>query len=156
MKTILKHSYFITLLIVVGFTSIISYSCIEDSSKNKQEVVDDNPMIWTYDAEKDTMLYNQKPSALTTEQTIESINERYKGVVNLDFVRASKDTVFVRIYDANNLTQRMGSTGAFGYLAEATFSLTELPGINLVHFEFEEGDHASPGLYKRDSFQNKL
>jgi len=53
---------------------------------------------------------------------------------------------------AEHLTQRMGSTGAEHFLATATFTLIEYDSIKFVNFIFEEGDHAKPGLYSRESF----
>ena len=61
-------------------------------------------------------------------------------------------TVSVKVLDATRLTQGLGSTGAQEYLAQVTFSLTSVPGILDVNFEFEEGDHASPGTFDRTRF----
>ena len=37
-------------------------------------------------------------------------------------------------------------------MATATFTLIEYDSIKFVNFIFEEGDHAKPGLYSRESF----
>lgn len=60
----------------------------------------------------------------------------------------------VEIISAEYLTQRMGTSGAQNYLAAATYSLTETPGVQKVDFIFPEGDHAAPGLYTRESFRD--
>jgi hypothetical protein len=60
----------------------------------------------------------------------------------------------VEVADADYLTQKMGTTGAHYYLTEATYSLTEAPGVRAVNFMFEEGDHAAPGVYTRESFKD--
>lgn len=60
----------------------------------------------------------------------------------------------VEVVDGEYLTQRMGTTGAHYYLTAATFSLTEAPGVRAVDFIFEEGDHAAPGVYTRESFKD--
>lgn len=73
--------------------------------------------------------------------------------VQLQFQRVSGDTLWVQIPDAEYLTQRMGSSGPRVFLAEAVYNLTEIPGIRFVHFDFEEGDHASPETMSRDSFK---
>jgi hypothetical protein len=65
-------------------------------------------------------------------------------------------TVFVKILDGGRLTQGIGSTGAQQYLAQVTFSLTSVPRIHSVDFDFEEGDHASPGTYDRQRFVDML
>ncbi|MEW6184342.1 MAG: GerMN domain-containing protein [Thermodesulfobacteriota bacterium] len=61
-------------------------------------------------------------------------------------------TAFVEIINAEYLTQRMGSSGAEEFLAVVTYTLTEHPNIQIVHFIFEEGDHAVPGPYSRKYF----
>ncbi|WP_257658179.1 hypothetical protein [Parapedobacter lycopersici] len=72
--------------------------------------------------------------------------------IQLRMDRVSNDTAYVRIADAEYLTQQMGSSGATMYLLEATYAYTELPGIRVVHFDFREGDHAIPGAYTRQRF----
>lgn len=66
-----------------------------------------------------------------------------------------KDTAFVYIPNALYLSQSSGSMGADIFLAEVTYSYTQIPGIKFVHIDFEEGDHASPGTYKRSDFDFK-
>ncbi len=74
------------------------------------------------------------------------------GEPKLKFKGMEGDIIRVEVINAEHLTQRMGSTGAREYLAAATFTLTEYPGVKAVLFIFEEGDHAAPGLYTRDGF----
>lgn len=80
---------------------------------------------------------------------------RNDSSIHLDFVKTSNDTVYLKIPDASYLTQQMGSTGADMYLAGVVYNLTELPGIKYVNLDFEEGDHAAPGTFNRDSFKNE-
>ena len=61
-------------------------------------------------------------------------------------------TVTVEIMNDKYLSEAMGSSGAQDYLAMATFTLTESPGISSVEFVFEPGEHAMPGVYSRESF----
>jgi len=75
--------------------------------------------------------------------------------VQLAFVKTSGDTVYLKIPDPMYLTQQMGSSGPTIYLAQAVYSLTEVPGIKYVNLDFEEGDHASPGTFNRDSFKDE-
>jgi hypothetical protein len=58
----------------------------------------------------------------------------------------------VRVNDAFQLTQEMGSEGAVNYLASATFSITSSDSIEVVFFDFPFGDHAAPGYYSRASW----
>jgi hypothetical protein len=60
----------------------------------------------------------------------------------------------VEIINAEYLTQRMGTSGAQNYLAAATYSLAETPGVRGVDFIFPAGDHAAPGVYTRESFKD--
>jgi hypothetical protein len=61
-------------------------------------------------------------------------------------------TVVVEIVNDKYLSEAMGSSGAQDYLAMATYTLTENPGIRSVEFVFEPGEHAMPGVYSRESF----
>jgi hypothetical protein len=93
----------------------------------------------------------QNIEGLDTQDILDALNKKYPGI-RLYLVSVARDSVKVKIADASQLTQQMGSTGAEAYLAEATYSLTELPGIKVVSFDFDEGDHAQPGSYTRESF----
>lgn len=64
------------------------------------------------------------------------------------------NTVNLEISDPTFLTQQMGSSGAKTYLLELTYAFTEIPGIDQVNIVFEEGDHAVPGIYNRNSFRD--
>lgn len=70
----------------------------------------------------------------------------------MEFREQRGRTVYVSLRHGERLTQQMGSAGAAQYLAEATFTLTSLPGVDSVDFEFPEGDHARPGAYTRGSW----
>lgn len=74
--------------------------------------------------------------------------------IQLEYVKTSGDTVFLKIPDAEYLTQRMGSSGPTMYLAGVVYNFTEIPGIKYVNLDFEEGDHAQPGTYSRENFSN--
>lgn len=83
---------------------------------------------------------------------VDALNLKYPEI-KLQWVKLDGDKAFVSIADATYLTQQAGSEGAQAYLAEATYSLTELKEIAAVEFAFEEGDHARPGVYKRTDFK---
>lgn len=59
------------------------------------------------------------------------------------------DTAYVRVKDDRRLTQEMGTTGATAYIQAITYTLTSLPEIKYVDFDFREGSHAVPGKYSR-------
>ncbi|WP_411272856.1 hypothetical protein [Daejeonella sp.] len=89
---------------------------------------------------------------LQPEDIVDAINLKYPEI-KLIWVKLEGTKAYVSIVDATYLTQRAGSDGAQAYLAEATYSLTELEGIVEVEFSFKEGDHARPGIYKRSNFK---
>ena len=82
--------------------------------------------------------------SISTASIIDYIN-RSDSSIHLDIIKTSNDTVYLKIPDAHYLTQQMGSTGPTLYLASVVYNLTEIPGLHYVNFNFEEGDHASPG-----------
>lgn len=94
------------------------------------------------------------PDSLSPQAVIEFINSSNPNIA-LTFNKISGDTLFVTIPDAVYLTQQMGSTGPTIYFASAVYNLTEIPGIRVANFDFEEGDHAQPGAFTRESFANQ-
>jgi spore germination protein GerM len=76
------------------------------------------------------------------------------GAPKIKLMKVEHGVAFVEIINAEQVTQRMGSSGAQDYLASVTYSLTENRQIKKVNFIFEEGDHAVPGIYTRESFAN--
>lgn len=83
---------------------------------------------------------------------ITALNKKYPGI-KMVLKSPVQETIEIEITDATQLTQQMGTTGAEAFLAEATYSLTEIAGVKAVRFSFEEGDHARPGVYNRESFK---
>ena len=105
--------------------------------------------IWSFDCKRIVRNRTVKEDELTHEKLISIINASYVDKVVLAFVKISHDTIYVKIKDSEYLTERMGTCGADDYLISATFSLTELKNISYANFDFEIGDHASPGTYSR-------
>lgn len=127
---------------------------VKDSSS--QKIVDlpdieNISAIWAYDIKADSIVQIKEVNkdTLTYEKLINMINTGYKNMVLIDFSRIAHDTIFIAIKNPEYLTQQMGSTGAFEFMITTTFTLTELRGIACVSFDFQEGDHASPGTYSR-------
>jgi hypothetical protein len=93
------------------------------------------------------------PDTLEAGAIIKYLNN-INPFVKLEYIKTSNDTLYIKIPDANYLTQQMGSTGPTMYFAGAVYNLTELPGIKYVNIDFEEGDHAAPGVLHRESFND--
>ena len=94
------------------------------------------------------------PDTLSNEGVVTFLNNNWPHV-QLVIIKTSGDTLFLKIPQSTYLTQQMGSSGPTTYFAEAVYNLTEIPGIHYVHFDFEEGDHAQPGTFNRDSFNDE-
>ncbi len=110
--------------------------------------------LWTYDAEGDSMVKNDIPDDLTVYFVMDVLNKRYEKL-DLSLSRTSADTVYVKLGDVSYLEQ-LGSTGNYAFMAEVVYCLTEISTVNLVKFDFPELDHASPGIYRREDFDNKI
>jgi hypothetical protein len=97
---------------------------------------------------------NTGPDTLTPAAVIAYLNS-INANVQLQEIRTSNDTLYVKIPQAMYLTQQMGSSGPVLFFAEAVYNLTEIPGIRYVNFDFEEGDHASPSTISRETLRNE-
>lgn len=94
------------------------------------------------------------PDSLSSHVIIDFLNNDNANI-RIELVKTSNDTVYLKIADAIYLTQQMGSTGPTLYLSKVVYSFTELPGIKYVSLDFDEGDHASPGTFSRESFKDE-
>ncbi|MFD2162543.1 hypothetical protein ACFSJU_09065 [Paradesertivirga mongoliensis] len=153
--------------VLLAYVLVVSCSNESENKVTDQDVADTvvedapapinaPPYAVEYDQEtQDLNLVRSKENIgkADVDDMLRVINAKYEGI-KLDLISSKTDTVNLRIADASKLTQEMGSAGAEAYLAEVTFSLTELPGIKAIKVEFEEGDHAMPGVYTREDFKN--
>ena len=117
-----------------------------------------NPLLWYAEDSAGIKLYEPTAAGInnmSAKSLVQLINN-YNNPINLEFVKTSHDTIYVRIPKSESLTENIGSTGAEMYIASTTYSLTELKGIKYVHYNFEEGDHASPGVYDRSMFKSAV
>ena len=114
------------------------------------------PYIAIFDDTSEKLGVEKNPdfngSSLTVDALTQALITNYPEI-KPEVDRISNDTLYVRIADAQYLTQQMGSSGAMMYLLEATYAYTELPEVNAVNFSFKEGDHAIPGTYTRERFK---
>ena len=98
---------------------------------------------------------NTGPDSVNVNSLIAYLNETNTNVL-LNLIKLSGDTIYLSIPDAEYLTQQMGSSGPINYFATVVYNLTEISGIKFVNFDFDLGDHASPGVYSRESFKNEF
>jgi len=112
--------------------------------------------FWAVDEEnpKGILMKKTRPvsvDSLTASSMLGLFNSIYPEIPLL-LLKTSGDTIFIKINKSNYLTKQIGSTGAEAYLAELTYNLTEVNGINYVNLLFKKGDHAGPGTYARTDF----
>lgn len=127
---------------------VIMIFLIACNNQNRSKIIGQNPM-WDFDCDSILRLQNVNADTLTYSKLIKGINDKYLDKVYLEFVKISYDTIFVKIKNSDYLTQQMGTCGADQYMISTTFTLTELNDLKYVNFDFEYGDHASPGTYSR-------
>jgi hypothetical protein len=124
---------------------------------------EENPMqfknlVWVgvFDsAKQDIELKQQRlvnPDTLTATKLISEINAAWDGI-KLEFRKISNDTLYVAIPKALYLHNKWEAAEHTVIIASTTFTLTELKQIKFVTYDFEEGDHLSPGTMKRSDFK---
>jgi hypothetical protein len=157
-----KYIYFISALVFAA-------SCDTKDKKQEPTTADsvstatdsaainaDSHYFWAadFDGKNGLLMKRLRPvskDSLTTQNVIGMLNEIYPDIP-LELVKTSHDSIFIKISKSTYLTQQTGSSGAEAYLAEATYNLTEIAGVNFVNFQFKQGDHAAPGTYSRTDF----
>ena len=121
-------------------------------------IPEESRAIWTYSF--DEQLRDFKPvkrrninqDSLNLDFRIKLINRNWMDQVEIKYDDRSGDTLFIDIPNSIMLTQQMGTQGALEFMVSTTFTLTELKGINNISYQFDEGDHAVPGVYNRHSW----
>jgi hypothetical protein len=158
----------ISLLVSIVFASCQNEKPVEQNSSDAEI---EQPAVTSTEAEKtldvpwiaafndSTQLLEIKknpvanPDNLNEQDIIDALNLKYPQV-KIEAVSREGKKAIVKIVNSVYLTQEMGSAGARAFLAEATYSLTEINGIEAVDFRFKPGDHAMPGILTRRSFEN--
>jgi hypothetical protein len=120
--------------------------------KNWAELLVDGygPGIW-YFGNSDYPLFHHPVENATLESVVGELNQILEADHNPTIIvePQAERMVRVEVSDDLQLTQGMGSSGAQAYLQVVLYSLTSLPGINCVDFQFQEGDHARPDIICR-------
>lgn len=115
------------------------------------------PSLWKVEQSNNNSEKLKKPdndsvSALTPQSLIQALNLTYPDI-QLVLNTISHDTIYISIPESSKLTEELGSTGAYNYMATTVYNLTELRKVKFVNFKFKVGDHAEPGTYTRDDFK---
>ena len=142
------------LLYIISFTSCNKKKQFKNTDKSH---FPKDLSVWTFDSVLDTIkkIRPLKKEELNLKTLTNIVNSKYKNKVKINNTHISNDTIYITIKDSEYLTQKMGTTGANGYMITTTFTLTELPNIKHINFNFEFGDHAMPGTYNRDYYLKK-
>ncbi len=108
------------------------------------------PSVWFVGPDEKPLPYQSIANA-SPQLLLHRLNELFKQSHQPRAIlqKIEGDTAFIRIAEEQRLTQEMGSTGATAYLQAVTYTLTSIPSIQYVAFDFEAGDHAMPGRYSR-------
>lgn len=129
-----------------------SYNYFAKPDSSYEVVNTDGYYVWEVNAIKKTLRKNPGLRGNgDIDAIINGLNSQYEEIkLNKDGLR--HDTLFLSIKDALYLTNQMGSSGPAQYLAQAVINLTSVPGVNYVHLNFKEGEHAGPGTWSRKDF----
>lgn len=133
-----------------------------DTIQEPEHSMDSNSSgaLWAYDYDEsinDFKLIQLRPitpDTLTVLKIREIINSTWPKV-QIKYVATTHDTIHISIPESEVLTQQMGTAGADQFMISTTYSFTELPDVNYVKYEFDMGDHAIPGVYRRGSWNEK-
>ena len=131
-------------------------SLITVNKPDSAAVIQDSHYFWSSELDQKNGLLMKKETPVSADSLnavymINRLNEIYPEI-RLDFVKASSDSIYLKVAKSNYLTRQMGSSGAEAYLAAVTYNMSELKGVTYVDIRFKEGDHASPGTYTRTDF----
>jgi len=177
----MRNKVLIISLTIIGFAIIAFYamnwfkefmvidSCLDKGGRWNYELgkcefcvdsVDVNIAYWIADYNEDKGEYLIRGKKLdsiekTPEVLINILNGR-KLECSLEYKGIRGDTICVGIINGLYLSERMGTTGAYCFLGETIFTLTELDSINKVSIEMEVGSHAGPGVYTKDDFYDLI
>lgn len=87
-------------------------------------------------------------------QLISAWNTAYP--IDIELKKVEDTTAYVEIINGNDFAKSHGSSGANRVIAALVYTLTEDYRYRSIHLNFEEGDHASPGIYTRADFQQSF
>lgn len=140
------------------------YQVSDDTVERDNSQPEENPFVYVptdafWEYQFDTIIKDFKPVKLRDVQADSLTAENIERIVNstwpnvqINYLETSGDTVYIEIPESTVLTQQMGTAGAQQFMLSTTYSFTELPGVQYVDIDFDEGDHAAPGVYHRGSW----
>ena len=145
----------IVLFIIISCNSFDRSNSEENVESQDRFTVNsvDNYYVWSVNSDSMIKRKNSliKPEYYDIDTLIKGLNYKFPQI-QLRKIKLSNDTLYVRIDDAEFLTQRMGTSGPIFYKANVFFNLTSLPKIKYVNLDFDEGDHAYPEVLRPQDY----
>lgn len=85
----------------------------------------------------------------TPADLIAKLNQRFQqtNCPQATLLKIENGTAYIKIVEAEQLTQRMGTTGAANYINSILYTLVSVDTIQCVDLNFKAGDHAFPGKF---------
>lgn len=135
-----------------------NYELNECETEEKARVAKDTSFYWYIAA--DTILHREylirghliDEVSHSPADLIAALNKR-DTQCKIEYIDLLNDTLHVRILNDEFLSEQMGSTGAYCYLGETVYTLTEHDSIEWVKIDMQVGSHASPGVFGRANFK---
>lgn len=108
------------------------------------------PGVW-YFSESGFPLFHHTVEMESLDGIVRELNQLLAAdqLPTLEVEHRTDHTVQIHVSNHLQLTQGLGSSGAQAYLQVVLYTLTSLPEIDCVDFQFPEGDHARPELLCR-------
>jgi cell division septum initiation protein DivIVA len=104
--------------------------------------------IWQTD-DSTFPVFKRSMKSASVSEIIKELNKIYQenGFPKVILKKVDGTTVYLTVDNSEQLTQRMGTSGASSYIKEVFFTVASVEGVKCVDLDFEEGDHAAPGGY---------
>lgn len=157
MLRILPFSSYLAGVTVVAAVLLI-LRCEPDKKTTPEDISDEEAREFTWRSDWDSRLQDMVFVRGEKVDSLAAAPENFELLLNkqepfdVSYLRVGGDTIFVRINNASQVGEQMGSAGAREYLGVVTLTFSEIPGVKWVYLDFQEGSHAVPGIYSRSDF----
>jgi len=106
------------------------------------------PCVWYY-SPHDKPFPHERLREASPQQLMAKLNLLFKQSDSPEatLMAVEKGIAHVKIMNATQLTQSMGTEGAASYMNAVIYTLCSVDAVQCVDFDFAAGDHAFPGSY---------
>lgn len=132
-------------------------------------LIDDRRGRWGADSNALHLTFQEPAPGKGAWELVALLNAAFPASHNpgLRLVEVSDGMAHVRVLDPPKLGLRMGTSGAWAYAGSVTLTLTSIPEIDSVYFDFGpeydpsnpnriEMDHAGPGIHTRARYVDQV